>query len=265
MIGALSLAKVLVWVAVALLPQADKFRFEQEWVSEVDAVRRESGRLAAIHFAARLLIAAPKMTLAMRADSESAFAELSIALVFSIFPSSVLTVLAIYTQVWIMVVGELFIIVGIVLMVSGFWSVEGRLFDSTRSRIGIVLAAVGSVIEVVVRRNTGFGPPIDEVVSADIPHAMIMIGLLLWALSSYVGGFRFRVLFIGILLVAPGAALNSVVIIVNATALSGFDRFGVLMYLLPSTALAWASYLVVGRKKVFHGNAPKESPQHVAL
>ena len=180
----LSLSVILLRLAVFLLPVTEQSRFLNEWRAEIAVVREQSGDLAAAVFAARLVLAGPRMTLHMRAGSESAFAELSIGLSFSIFPSAVLVGLAIFTGVWIMVAAELSIIVGILLMVSGFWSCEGRLFDSRRSRVGLVFAIVGSAIEVVVRRVTGFGPPIDDVVSATIPHAVIMLGLILWVVSS---------------------------------------------------------------------------------
>ena len=178
-----SLAGMLIRLAVALLPTTEQARYLDEWRGEVASVRDQSGHLAAVRFAIRLVLAAPRMTMSIRSDSESGYAELSIGLSFSIFPSLVLVVLALYTRVWIMVIGELAIIVGIVLMASGFWSVEGRLLDSTRSRVGVALALVGSVIEVAVRRLTGFGPPIDEVVSATIPHTLGLLGLILMVSS----------------------------------------------------------------------------------
>ena len=227
-------------------------RFLDEWRAEAEVVRQQSGELAALGFAIRLVLAAPRMTLAIRSGSESAFAELSIGLSFSVFPSAVLASLAIYTGVWIMLVAELLIIVGILLMASGFWSFEGRLLDSKRSRVGLVLAALGSSIEIAVRRITGFGPPIDDAASATIPHALLIVGLILWVASSYAGRFRFRVQMIAVGLVAPGAALNVLVTVINGTSLTGFDRFGVLMYVVPSAALAWACYSVLGRREVFN-------------
>ena len=247
----LSLSRIVLRAAVAMLPESYRERFFQEWHAEIDALRRDSGDRAAFGFALGLLSVAPKMTMALRADSQSGYAELSIGLLFSIFPSAVLVGLALYTQVWIMVVGELAIIAGILLMSSSFWTGEGRLFDSTRSRVGIVLAAIGSGIEVAVRRVTGFGPPIDEVVSATIPHGVIMLGLILWVVSSYAGKYRFRVLLVSVCVIAPGALLNTIVAGINGAALSGFDRFGVLMYVVPSAALAWSCYAVVGRRQVF--------------
>ena len=249
-----SLAGMLIRLAVALLPTTEQARYLDEWRGEVASVRDQSGHLAAVRFAIRLVLAAPRMTMSIRSDSESGYAELSIGLSFSIFPSLVLVVLALYTRVWIMVIGELAIIVGIVLMASGFWSVEGRLLDSTRSRVGVALALVGSVIEVAVRRLTGFGPPIDEVVSATIPHTLGLLGLILMVSSSYAGRFRRRVQLAAIASLAPGAVLNMVVTVINGFALSGFDRFGVLMYVIPSAALAWASYAVLMRPKVFENS-----------
>lgn len=254
-----SLSVVLLRVAVNLLPVTEQSRFLNEWRAEIDVVRAQSGNLAAVVFAARLVFAAPRMTLILRAGSESAFAELSIGLSFSIFPSAVLVGLAIYTGVWIMVAAELSIIVGILLMVSGFWSCEGRLFDSGRSRVGLIFAVVGSGIEVAVRRLTGFGPPIDDVVSATIPHAVIMVGLILWVVSSYAGRFRFRVLTVAVALLAPGAAGNMLVAVINGSSLTGFDRFGVLMYVVPSAGIAWACYSILGRRQVLSERALSEA------
>ena len=239
-------------VAVLLLPITEQGRFRDEWRAEVAAVREASGSLAALGLAARLLQAAPRMTMTMRASSESGYAELSFGIIFSVFPAAVLSVLAIQTGVWIMLVGELALIAGILLMTSGFWSLEGRLFDSGRCQLGLALALVGSVIEIIVRRSTGFGPPIDAVVSATIPHAVILLGLILWVASSYAGRFRFRVLRLAVGLIAPAAVLNLVAVLINGFSLTGFDRFGVLMYAVPSAALAWACYSIVGRSKVFN-------------
>lgn len=247
----LSLSAAFVHLAVALLPVTEQARFRVEWRAEVETVREQFGNRAAALFAGRLVLAAPRMTLQMRAGSQSAFAELSIGLSFSIFPSAVLVGLAILTGVWIMVAAELSIIFGVILMASGFWSFEGRLLDSKRSRVGLVLATVGSIVEVVMRRLVGFGPPIDDVVSASIPHAVIMVGLILWVASSYAGRFRFRILLLAVGLLAPGAAINTVIAVINGWSLTGFDRFSVLMYVIPSGALAWACYSVLGRREIF--------------
>lgn len=242
---------ILVRFAVALLPTTDQERFLTEWRAEVATVRDHAGSFVAVNFAARLIPAAVRMNLITRADGESGYAELSVAILISVFPSTVLVGVAIYTRTWTVLLAELLIIGGIVLAASGFWSFEGRLLDSTRARVGLTLALIGSLVEVAVRRLTGFGPPIDEVVSAMIPHALILVGLALLVASSYAGQFRRRVQLLAICVVAPGAGLNSVVVIINGAALSGFDRFGVLMYLVPSLALAWASFAIAVRPRVF--------------
>ena len=251
-------------VALVVLPRSEQNRFRDEWTSETAVVREQAGDLATLMFALRLLFAAPRITMEMRAEHASGYAELSIGLLVSIFPSTVLICVALFSGVWILVLGEVAIVAGILLMASGFWSAEARVFDSTRSRVGIALAAIGSGIEIAVRRITGFGPPIDAVVSATIPHAVIMLGLILWVVSSYAGRFRFRVLMVGIGITAPAAALNMIVAVINGMALSGFDRFGVLMYVLPSAALAWACYAVVGRRKVFDDQPLAEVVAHEA-
>ena len=248
-------ATVLLRLAVFFLPVSEQARFLDEWRVEAEVARQQSGEFAAVVFAVRLLLAAPRMTLVMRSGSESAFAELSIGLIFSVFPSVVLAGLAIFTEVWIMLIAELSIIVGVLMMASGFWSFEGRLLDSRRARIGVVFAVVGSGIEVAVRRLTGFGPPIDDVVSATIPHTVIMIGLILWVVSSYAGRYSYRVLWLAVGLLAPGAALNVLVTVINGWSLSGFDRFGVLMYVVPSAGLAWACFSLLGRRQVFDAGA----------
>ena len=227
-------------------------------------MREEFGVSTAFRFVLGLIPAAARMTMAIRSNSESGYAELSVGIIFSVFPSAVLVGLALQTGVWIIVFAELALIAGILLMASGFWSFEGRLFDSGRSRVGAVLAIVGSVIEVIVRRTTGFGPPIDAEVSANVPHSLILIGLALWMGSSYAGNYRFRVLRLAVALIAPGAALNFVVLIINARSLTGFDRFGVLMYVVPSAALAWACYSIVGRRSVF-ADQPAQVPEVVEI
>ena len=256
----MNVAVLLLRVAVVLLPVTHQARFFDEWRSELEVVHREVGWFAALGFVCRLIVAAPRMTLTIRADSETAYAELSIGLLFSIFPSTVLLVLGIRAGVWTIVLGELGIIIGILLMASGFWSFEGRLLDSTRSRVGVAIAATGSFIEIAVRRLTGFGPPIDAEVSATIPHVMIVLGLILWVASSYGGRYSYRILRLSVGLLAPGAALNLVVVAINGASLSGFDRFGVLMYLVPSAGLAWACYSIVGRQRVFDDQARQDDP-----
>lgn len=260
----MSLTNILLGAAVLLLPATEQARFRQEWRAELAVVRETAGSLAALGLAARLVRAAPRMTMAMRANNDSGYAELSFGIIFSVFPAAVLAVLALQTGVWIMLVGELALIAGILLMASGFWSVEGRLFDSRRCKVGLVLAVIGSVVEVVVRRSTGFGPPIDAVVSATIPHTLILLGLILWVVSSYAGRFRFRVMRFAVVIMAPGAALNLVAVVINGVSLSGFDRFGVLMYAVPSAALAWACYSVVGRGRVFD-DRPVDFPKGVEI
>lgn len=245
----------LVRLAILLLPIGEQRRFLLEWSGEFAIVREEHGLVAAIRFVLGLFPAAARMTMAIRADSESGYAELSFGIIFSVFPVAVLFVLALQAGVWIMVFGELALGAGILLMASGFWSFEGRLFDSRRSRVGAVLVVVGSLIEVVVRRSTGFGPPIDAEVSATIPHTLVFVGLALWMASSYAGQFRFRMLWFAVAVLALGSALNLVVVVINARVLTGFDRFGVLMYLVPSASLAWACYLILGRRQVFESPA----------
>lgn len=245
------ISTMLLRLAVALLPATEQARFLEEWRSELAVIHRESGGSEGVRYAGQLVSAAPRMTLEMRSDNESAYAELSIGMLIAVFPSVVLTGLAVYEGVLIMVVAELAIIIGGIIAASGFWSFEGRLLDSKRSRIGLALAVAGSIVEVVVRRLTGFGPPIDAEVSATIPHAMIMVGLVVLLGSSYAGRFRSRLQLLAVGLLAPEAAINMVVTVLNGAALSGFDRFGVLMYTVPSAAVAWASYKILGRQQVF--------------
>ena len=245
------LSTLLLRLAVGLLPTSQQSRFFDEWGAEIAAAHRESSAREGVRYAAHLVAAAPRMTLQMRADGESGYAELSIGVLVSLLPSTVLVGLAVYEGVWIMVVGELAIIVGGLLAASGFWSFEGRLLDSRRSRIGLALAVAGSVVEVAMRRLTGFGPPVDAEVSATIPHAVIMVGLFVLVGSSYAGRFRSRLQLLAVGLLAPGAAINVVVTVINGASLSGFDRFGVLMYTIPSAVLAWACYSILGRRQVF--------------
>lgn len=251
-------ATMLLRLAVALLPATQQARFLDEWRAEIAAIHSESNALDGIRYAAQLVVAAPRMTLEIRSDSESAYAELSIGVLISLFPSAVLVGLAVHTRVWIMVVAQLAIIVGGVLAASGFWSFEDRLLDSRRSRFGVSLAVAGGVAEIAIRHLTGFGPPINVVVNANIAHAVMMAGLFFLVGSSYAGRFRSRMQLLGVGLLAPGAAINVVATIVNGFALSGFDRFAVLMYTIPSAALAWACYSIVGRRQVFEGPAVLE-------
>ena len=247
------LSTILLRLAVALLPAAQQARFLGEWSSEIAAMNRESRAGEGVRYAAQLVLAAPRMTLAIRSDNESAYAELSIGVLVSLLPSTVLIGLAVYEGVWIMVAAELAIIIGGVLAASGFWSFEGRLLDSRRARIGVALAVTGALVEIAMRHLTGFGPPISQVVNANIAHGAMMAGLFFLVGSSYAGRFRSRMQLLAVGLLAPGAAINVVVSAINGAALSGFDRFAVLMYSLPSAVLAWACYSILGRRQVFDG------------
>ena len=55
--------------------------------------------------------------------------------------------------------------------------------------------------------------------------------------------------------IAPGAAFSVVVAFVNAAALSGIQRLGVLLYVIPCAVLAWACYSIAGRPQVFREEA----------
>lgn len=244
---------MLLRLAVALLPATQQARFHGEWGAELSTMHRESGASDSVRYAGQLVLAAPRMTLEMRSDGESAYAELSIGVLVSLLPSTVLLGLAVYESVWIMVAGELAIIVGGVLAASGFWSFEGRLLDSRRSRVGVALSAAGSVVQIAMRQLEGFGPPIDAVISPNLAHGVIMVGLFFLVGSSYAGRFRSRMQLLAVGLLAPGAAINVVVTTINGAALSGFDRFAVLMYVVPSAVLAWACYSILGRRQVFDG------------
>ena len=247
----MGLPDVLLRLAVGLLPAADQPRYRQEWGADVAVVAQEAGNIDATVLAANLVTTAPRMTMEMRSDSESGFAEWSVAMLASTFPAAVLAGLALYTQVWIMVLAELTLITGLFVMASGAWSYDDRLLESTRSRLGLFAATIGSSIEIYVRRSTGFGPAIDESASATIPHALIMIGLVVLVLASYLGQYQRRAQLVAVVLLATGAAANGVVVVINSISLSGFDRFGVLMYLVPSIALSWASYSIGKRPLVF--------------
>jgi len=255
---ALVISHLLVRVAVGLLPFQEQERFRREWAAEADAELQLSGNWASLVFSAQLILAATRMTLEIRASSETGFAEWSIAMLASVFPASILFGLALYHGVWIMVFGELALIIGLFLMASGAWSHDGGLLDSRRSRAGILLAAIGSAVEIIVRRTTGFGPAIDDSASATIPHAVILIGLLLFVASHYLGRHRRHVQIAAVAMFGPGAASNGVVVLINGVSLSGFDRFGVLMYLIPSIAFTWAGYSIAKRPQVFEDRASLE-------
>ena len=72
---------VVLSAAVALLPPADQARFSMEWRSELSAVKTHGGARAELRYAIALLLAAPRMTMALRAGSASAYVELSLSLI----------------------------------------------------------------------------------------------------------------------------------------------------------------------------------------
>ena len=80
----MSLTNILLGAAVLLLPATEQARFRQEWRAELAVVRETAGSLAALGLAARLVRAAPRMTMAMRANNDSGYAELSFGIIFSV-------------------------------------------------------------------------------------------------------------------------------------------------------------------------------------
>lgn len=190
--------------------------------------------------------------MALRAGSASAYVELSIATLLVLFPALVLGVLAIVFGVWLMLVAQLANMVGAVLVAHGFWRNDGRMFDSVSARAGLALLVAGSIAGTAVLRLGEVGPRVSEEINAAIPNVVILTGLVMLAASNYLGPIRRRMQLAALCVIAPGAAASVVVAFVNAAALSGIERAGVMLYVLPAAVLAWACYSIAGRPEVFN-------------
>ena len=257
----LSVDNVLLRSAVSLLPASEQPRFDQEWGADLEVLRRVEGQSAATRFAAQTLAAAPRMTMALREHSASAYVELSLASLLSVFPAVVLGIMAIVFQSWVMLLAQLGNVTGMVLIAHGFWRNDGRLLDSKRPRIGLLLVVISSGTGIAVVRLTDFGLQLDERINAAIPNMIIVFGMALLASSNYLGRFRRRVQLAAVTVLAPGAMLAVVVAFVNAAAASGVQRFSVMLWVIPSAALAWACYSIVDRPQVFREDSVEAQPE----
>lgn len=209
------------------------------------------GDLAALKFALGLLWAAPRMMMAVRADSATAYVELSVAALLAIIPALVIATMAVIFQVWIMLVVQIAFMAGAALVALGFWRNDGRLLDSGNARFGLVLVLVAGAAGMAVIRLTDLGPRIDEQINAALPNLVILLGMAMLASSNYFGRFRRRMQVASLVVLAPGAAASVVVAFINAAALSGGQRLLPLVSVVPAGVLAWACYSVAARTRVF--------------
>lgn len=249
---------LFLYLAVFLLPQRSQARFHSEWRSELLVIENEIGRKAATGYAVKLVGAAPRMMMEMRSNSPSAYVELSVASLLAVIPAIILGVLAVIFQVWIMLVAQLFVAVGAILVASGFWHHDGRLLDSGRARIGLVVFLLASAAGTAIIRLTELGPRVDEQVNSAFPNMVVLFGLVLLAASNYSSRLRRRIQLVAVAIIGPGAALGVVAAVINAAAVSGAHRLVLLIYVLPASVLAWACYSIVGRPQVFDDVVPVE-------
>ena len=246
----------VIGVAVSLLPVVLHDRFREEWTAEMQVVRATEGRRAAVSFVGSLIPAAVRTTMEVRKGGETAYSEMSIAALCGLPPVLFLLWFGAFHDVWILFLGQSFSLIGILLVAHGFWRTEGRLLDSMGSRVGIFCTIVGATSGQILVDNVPELAPInpDEVISSVIPNAIIPIGFVLLVVANYTGRLRRRLQLAALILLAPGAAASGVVAVVNAASNGGISAFVSLLYGVPILGLAWASYVIAGRPKVFAEN-----------
>ena len=127
----------IVRLASAMLPADAQGRFADEWNAELIEVHQRAGRRAATSFAVALLPAAVQMTINMRRDSSSGYAEMSLAALLGLVPVVFLFVLGVSYGTWTLALAQVINVAGILLVAYGFWKHDGRLLDSLLSLIHI--------------------------------------------------------------------------------------------------------------------------------
>lgn len=245
-------------IGLALLPQELKDRYESEWSAEKRVLAQRGDRAAEMAFATSLPSAAIRITIASRRNGASAYAEMSIAALFGLPPVLALLVLGAWLNVWLLVFAQVLNVIGIVLVAHGFWRNDGRLLDSRGPRVGLLLVVVGGSLGTGLVQGLRALEPIrpDEVISAAIPNTIITIGFILLVVANYTGRLRRRIQLLALVVLAPGSAVSVVVAVVNALNSAGTSRVLSLLYGIPIIGLAWASFVIVGRSRVFAEDEP---------
>lgn len=245
------LSPLIVQVATSLLPPHDQDRFASEWQAELGHVRATVGERSAVRFGLGLLLAAPRMTMTIRATSNTGYVELSVASLALLFPAAAMGTLAAAMQLWIMVAIQVLMAIGSLLTATGLWRDSGRLFDSLRSQAGLLLIVGSAAGGMAFIRLTEFGPRAEEQINAAIPNLAVLVGLVLLASANYVGNFKRRVQLAALSVMAPGAGFSVVVAAINSFAQTGRWRLAVTIYALPAPVLLWACLSVARRPQVF--------------
>lgn len=240
---------LLVRAAAGLLPPALNERFCAEWSAELQVVRSQVGRGAALSFAGALVPAAVRTTIDLRSDDKESYAELSVAALCALPPMVFLLVFSVANNIWIMVGAALLAIVGILLSAHGLWRHDGRVLESMSSRVGLVLVLLGAISGMILVGRLPELAPVDpdEVIPRDIPNAAIPVGFFFLVVARYTGRLQRRFQRLSFWILAPGAAGAVAVAIVNAANSSGVSSVLSLLYGVPILGLAWASYVIAGR------------------
>lgn len=215
------------------------------------ALQQTRGTWSAFMFGLSLTRAAPQMTRTFRTNSSSAYVELSAASLSALVPTAVLATWAIVDGRWITLGAQFAIGVGILFVAAGLWSHDGRLFDSTGSRIGLAMVLFGSAIGTAAIRFEDFSPLTSHRIDVTLPNVAVLIGLSMLVGSAYAGSHHRRMQLASLYVLAPASIVLVCIAALNATDLDGASRLTVLVYGGPALVLAWACYSIVDRPLVF--------------
>lgn len=241
----------LVRLATALLPPSHRARFHAEWVGDVTEIEHTEGKRAATVFAASLILAAARMTRTIRSNSLSAYVELSAAALSALIPTAALATWALADGRWPIVGAQAAIGIGIVLVAAGLWASDGRLLDSTGSRLGLVLVLIGSAIGTTAIRYNEFSPLADQRIDVSLANVAVLVGLAMLASANYLGSRRPKVQLASLYVLLPASIVLVCIAVINTTHLAGMARLSVLVYAVPALTLSWACFSIMGQRQVF--------------
>lgn len=135
------MARILIAMATVLLPSTVRNTFRAEWLAE--AAWMEQRGESSIAFAWGLLRGAPATSIASRAGTSLAFAELSLALLFGVVSSSFFAIASFGVAKPDMGGAYVISAIGTLMISVGLWREDTGLFHGRVARCGVLLLVIG--------------------------------------------------------------------------------------------------------------------------
>lgn len=184
------LARLLISVASLVLPRERRQRYALEWAAEYRTIVADHGAFSGLTYTLGIVSGAPRTGSTLRNGDDLPFAEAAFACLAFAIPSLFFVAHGLLTGQPLLTVVHLMIFVGLVVSVVAMSGQRDGIFDSTGSRLGLLLTFVAATVLTYLNRFTDVMNPALDGPFRVLPGSMLAQAGMIMMLTA--GWFRTR-------------------------------------------------------------------------